>query len=155
MPGMGGLELLRRLREMESRVPVIVVSGHVDIPQVVQSMSLGAIDLLQKPFRPDELVALVRRAIEASIHSGALGTKQEEARQRFATLTPRELELAKLVVAGHSSKQIAAMLGLSTKTVENHRAHLMKKTGAMNTADLARFSTIAGIDPPRNPLTPG
>jgi FixJ family two-component response regulator len=111
-------------------------------------MRLGAIDLLQKPFEPHALLSAVRGAIAKSIEMQASRGEQERIRQRFANLTPRELHLLKLVVAGMPNKRIASEMNISIKTVANHRANLMQKTQALNAADLSRLSTIAGIRPP-------
>jgi FixJ family two-component response regulator len=145
MRGMGGIELLQRLRASGVEMPVILISAHADVPTAVGGMKLGAIDLLQKPFEPHALVEAVRRAIHRSteLHHGR--AEQEAIRRRLADLTPRELDLLKLVVAGRSNKQIAGDLNISIKTVANHRASLMAKTGALNAADLTRLSMMAGI----------
>jgi two-component system response regulator FixJ len=145
MPEMDGLALLRRLRKDEIRMPIVVISGHAGVPEAVASMKLGAIDVLQKPFSIAALVALVRGAMQKSVESCQSLSRQQEARQRFAGLTPRELELVKHVVSGSSSKQIARDLHISVKTVANHRAHVMAKSMASNAADLARMAATAGI----------
>jgi FixJ family two-component response regulator len=147
MPGMGGLELLQRLRAERNEIPVIVISGHADVSAAVRSMKLGAVDLLQKPFEPKTLIAAVRGALEKHADLLQRHSEQTAVRDRFAGLTPRELDLLKLVVAGRSSKQIAADLQISVKTVANHRASLLAKTGAANGPDLARLSVIAGSTP--------
>jgi FixJ family two-component response regulator len=108
-------------------------------------MKLGAIDLLQKPFEPRALLEAVQRAVQQCIDRLQRRSEEEQIRRRFAELTPRELDLLKLVVAGRSNKQIAYDLKISIKTVANHRASLMAKTQALNAADLSRLSTIAGI----------
>jgi two-component system, LuxR family, response regulator FixJ len=145
MPGLGGMELLQQLRRDGHEIPVIIISGHADVTTAVRGMQLGAIDLLQKPFEPATLLEAVDRAIEMSRRQTARQASQGEARARFAQLTPRELDLLKLVVAGRSNKQIASDLSISIKTVANHRASLMAKTGALNAADLSRLSTMAGL----------
>jgi two-component system response regulator FixJ len=145
MPGMGGLDLLRELKSRGLDLPVIIISGHVDVKAAIGSMKLGAIDVLSKPFEPKELVAAARKAIQKSVEFHQRQAETEAIRERIKTLTQRELDLLKLVVAGNSNKQIAADLDISIKTVANHRANLMAKTQALNAADLARMSTIAGV----------
>jgi FixJ family two-component response regulator len=145
MPGMGGLQLLQKLREMAVEMPIIVISGNADVPNAVASMKLGAIDLLQKPFKINELIEKVQEALAQSAETHERNTRQREIRRRFDTLTPRELELLKHLISGSSSKQIAKALNISVMTVANHRAHLMAKTEAANSADLARQAAAAGI----------
>jgi two-component system response regulator FixJ len=145
MPEMSGIEVLQRLRASQNEIPAIIISGHADVPAAIRSMKLGAIDLLQKPFEPRSLLDAVQGAIKNSIEGQPRRIEQANIRHRLATLTPRELDLLKLVVAGMPSKRIAADLNISIKTVANHRANLMAKTQALNAADLARMSTMAGI----------
>jgi two-component system, LuxR family, response regulator FixJ len=145
MPGISGIELLQCLRKLDHEIPAIIVSGHADLPTAVQGMKLGAVDVLQKPFEPQALLAVVH---EALAHSVRLQNERCEAagfRKRLATLTPRELDLLKRVVAGLPNKRIAVEMQISIKTVANHRANLMAKTQALNAADLARRCTVAGI----------
>jgi two-component system, LuxR family, response regulator FixJ len=148
MPGMSGIEVLQKLRDANNEIPAIVISGHADVPTTIRSMKLGAIDLLEKPFEPRALLDAVHGAIRNSIEQQRHRAEQDGIRKRLSKLTPRELVLLKLVVAGMPNKLIAAELGISIKTVANHRASLMKKTQALNAADLSRLSTIAGIRPP-------
>ncbi|HEV8608380.1 MAG TPA: response regulator [Tepidisphaeraceae bacterium] len=145
MRGMGGLELLQRLRSEGNPIPVIIISAHADVPTTVSGMKLGAVDVLQKPFEPKALVEAVRRALEKSIELQRQHAENQAIRQRLAALSPRELELLELVVSGKSNKQIAVNMGISIKTVANHRANLMEKTGALNAADLTRISMMAGV----------
>jgi len=130
MPGIGGIEVLQRLRAAQIEIPAIVISGHADVPAAIRSMKLGAIDLLQKPFEPQALLDTVHSAIKASVDLRARRSEQESIRRRLAKLTPRELVLLKLIVAGMPNKRIAADLNISIKTVGNHRASLMAKTEA-------------------------
>jgi two-component system, LuxR family, response regulator FixJ len=145
MPGISGIEVLQRLRAAHNEIPAIIISGHADVPAAVRSMKLGAIDLLQKPFEPRALLEAVHGAIKSSMELQQRRSEEANVRQQLERLTPRELELLKLVVAGKPNKLIAAELKISIKTVANHRANLMAKTGALNAADLARMSTLAGI----------
>jgi two-component system response regulator FixJ len=145
MPGIGGLELLQRLREKDVGMPIIVISGHADVPDAVKCIKLGAVDLLQKPFKIARLVELVRGALEKSVEIHQRNAQQEEIQLRFKSLTPREWELLRHLVSGSSSKQIAKALHISVMTVANHRAHVMAKTRAANSADLARMASAAEI----------
>jgi two-component system response regulator FixJ len=147
MPGMEGLELLERLRGLDCQLPVIIISGHADVADAVRGMQLGATDLLQKPFKIDKLVSLVRTALASNAAALEEQEKSNQIRARFEALTPRELEMVQHIVAGSSSKAIARSLNISVRTVANHRAHLMAKTRASNAADLARLATIAGLLP--------
>ena len=147
MPGISGIEVLQRLRAAHNEIPAIIISGHADVPTAIRSMKLGAIDLLQKPFEPSALLDAVRNAIASSIEHQHRRAEQESIRERLAKLTPRELHLLKLVVAGMPNKRIATDLKISIKTVANHRGNLMAKMQALNAADLARMSMVAGVDP--------
>ncbi len=143
MPGMSGMELIERLRAQSCLLPVLVVSGTGTIPMAVQGMKLGVLDFLEKPVNPEVLIPKVRAAILLDAQRRADAAGQAQLRQRLSSLTARERELLKLLVGGASNKLIAADLGISIKTVENHRAHIMEKTGAFNAADLVRISLLA------------
>ena len=143
MPGMSGIELLQHFRAQMVETPVILISAHADVAIAVHAMKLGAIDLLQKPVEPRVLIETVRGSLELSLAMRRRRCDDELIRQRFRALTPRESELIKLIVDGRSNKQIAIQMGISIKTVANHRASLMTKTGASNAADLARLYTIS------------
>jgi two-component system response regulator FixJ len=145
MPGTTGIELLRRFREMGYDSPVIVISGTATVLSAVESMKLGAIDFLEKPIDHRTLLNKVQQALAAHAAKRAEASEVEAIRQRMANLTERELELVRLVVSGLANKQIAGEMGISIKTVANHRANLMAKTGALNAADLVRMSMIAEI----------
>jgi two-component system, LuxR family, response regulator FixJ len=141
MPEMTGIELLRELRANRRDIPVLLVSGHADVPVTIRGMKLGAVDLLQKPVEPLIFIEAVQRSLKIS---EGLKLEQAEAAsvsRRFKHLTARELELLALVADGQSSKQIAVNLKISIKTVANHRTSLMAKTGATNAADLAQLFT--------------
>ena len=147
MPGLSGIDVLQRLRGDHNEMPAIIISGHADVKATVRSMKLGAIDVLQKPFEPGELLEAVRDGIQKSISAQKRLSEQKGIQRRMQNLTPREFDLLKLVVAGLPNKRIAERLNISIKTVANHRASLMAKTQALNAADLARLTTIAGIQP--------
>lgn len=142
---MSGLELLAQLRELGCRLPALIVSGHGDVPVAVKSIKLGAYDFLQKPVQPDVLIAKVEEALAQS-HAADLAQHLPDNRaDRLRQLTPRELDILRQLIAGRSSKQIAYDMNLSLKTVSNHRAHLLAKTGAENTADLVRIAITSGL----------
>jgi FixJ family two-component response regulator len=143
MPGMTGMELIEWLRAQHVEMPVIVLSGHGDIPAVVKSMKLGVAEFLEKPADDLLLVNRVRELLEAETARCGEQAEMQEIRDRFATLTNREKELVELMASGLSSKQIAARVGIALKTVENHRSHVLAKTGAANVASLVRMKMIA------------
>jgi FixJ family two-component response regulator len=144
LPGMQGIELVEKLREQNINLPTLVVSGTGTIPVVVKGMKLGVLDFLVKPVEPEVLTAKVRAALDLDREQRSNSAALDEVRTRLSRLTPREKELLKLLVSGRLNKQIAADLGISIKTVENHRARLMQKTGALNAADLTRMSMLVG-----------
>jgi two-component system, chemotaxis family, CheB/CheR fusion protein len=143
LPGMNGLELLQWLHNSRYRLPAIMITGHSDVPMAVQAMKAGALDFIEKPIGPSELLASVARALEQARDSGKLSAWREKAAKQLADLTSREREIMELVLAGHASKNIAAQLGISQRTVENHRAAIMKKTGSTSLPALARLALTA------------
>lgn len=138
MPGIDGLTLLRRLRSDGSGLPLILVTGHGDVPLAVTAMKAGAVDFLEKPFEPDALLAAVAMALRVR-SSGAVAEDGEAARQRLEKLTLRELEVLEHLVAGKSNKEAAEKLAISPRTVEFHRANIMEKTGAAGLPELVRL----------------
>jgi len=142
-PGMGGLELLRRLNQAAAPLPTVVVSGRSDIPQAVQSMKAGASDFIEKPIDPDALLLSVEVALAQAKQINAACGRKEAAADHLAHLTPRQSQIMTLVLAGHPSKNIAADLGISQRTVENHRASIMHKTGAASLPALARLAVAS------------
>jgi FixJ family two-component response regulator len=142
MPGMTGMELIDWLRARRIEMPVIVLSGHGNIPAVVESMKLGAAEFLEKPVNDLVLVNRVRELLQSETNRREELAEIQEIRDRFATLTGREKELVELLAGGLSSKQIAARVGIALKTVENHRSHLLAKTQAPNVASLVRMKMI-------------
>lgn len=143
MPGMGGLELVERLRAIHATIPIVIVSGTGNIPLAVQGMKMGVVDFLEKPVDPNVLLGKVRLALDLDAKQRAQSAADQATAQRLATLTLRERELIKLVVRGLSNKQIAQELKISVKTVDNHRTRAMRKTGALNAADLTRIAIEA------------
>ncbi len=143
LPGMSGLELLQRLAEAGHRLPSIMITGNSDVPMAVQAMKAGASDFIEKPIGRDELLAGVERALEESRDATKLAAWREDAANRVAKLTPRQREIMEMILAGHPSKNIAADLGISERTVESHRAAIMKRTGSTSLPALARLALAA------------
>ncbi len=149
LPGMSGLELLRRLHAAGHQLPSIMITGNSDVPIAVQAMKAGASDFLEKPISSKELLASVNRALEQSKDETKLSAWQAAAADSIAKLTPQQQRIMELVLAGHPSKNIAADLGISQRTVENHRAAIMQKTGSKSLPALARLAIAAASNPPR------
>ena len=148
MPGMSGLELQEELNRRQAILPIIFITGHGDIPMAVEAMQRGALDFLQKPFRDQDLIDRVNRALEKDRAGRALLEDRESLLARLATLTPREREVMQMVTQGRANKVIAADLDVSSRTVEIHRAHVMEKMGANSLAHLVRMSIDTGLDVP-------
>jgi two-component system response regulator FixJ len=143
MPGMSGLELQDELNRRGAIIPIIFITGHADVPMAVEAMRRGAMDFLQKPFRDEDLINRVTRALARDRHNRAQLEARDTIRGRLARLTPRELQVLRLLAAGKSNKQMAGDLGVSQRTVEIHRAHLMHKTEATSVAQLVRMLLVA------------
>ncbi|MBU6297885.1 MAG: response regulator transcription factor [Alphaproteobacteria bacterium] len=139
MPDMNGLELQHELGARHFRLPVIIMTGHGDIPIAVQAMKAGAVDFLEKPFDDDVLLDCVRRALERVASSADEAHIAREAEQRLSHLTERERQVLELIVAGKANKVIAYELSISPRTVEIHRSRVMEKMDAGNLADLVRM----------------
>jgi two-component system CheB/CheR fusion protein len=146
LPGMSGLELLQQLRDAGHHLPSIMITGNSDVPMAVQAMKAGASDFIEKPITRGELLAGVERALDQSRDSSKLSARQEDAARHVAGLTARQRQIMELVLAGHPSKNIAADLRISQRTVENHRASIMKKTGTRSLPALARLALVAAGD---------
>ena len=145
MPEMSGLEVQQHLNRTGSMLPVILITGHDDIPMAVQAMKDGAFDFLQKPFRDQELIDRINGALKQDAENRATLEKHADLKRRAESLTPREREVMALVVDGKANKVIAIDLGLSERTVEIHRANVMEKMGARSVAHLVKMNlTIAG-----------
>jgi two-component system response regulator FixJ len=140
MPEMSGLELLQRLGAEGSRLPVIVITGHADVPLAVEAMKLGAADFIEKPFGEDTLLAAVRAALDRQKHDGEKESQQSRARSLIATLSAREKQVLDGLVAGHPNKTIAFDLGISPRTVEIYRANVMTKMQAGSLSELVRMA---------------
>jgi two-component system CheB/CheR fusion protein len=143
LPDMTGLELLQKLQSLGQALPAIMITGKSDVPMAVLAMKAGASDFIEKPAGRGELLASVQRALEQSKDMGKLAAWRDDAAQRVAGLTPRQHEIMDMVLAGHPSKNIAADLGISQRTVENHRASIMERTGTKSLPALARLALAA------------
>lgn len=147
MPGMSGIELQEALRSRGAELPIIIITGHGDIAMAVRAMKAGAADFIEKPFHDQTLLDAVHRALARSAdpRKDAAAVDDDEIRKRLATLTPREKEVMALVVEGRPNKAVATRLGLSTRTVEVHRAKAMEKMQAQSLADLVRMAIACGM----------
>jgi len=145
MPGMSGIDLLRRLNELKITVPVIVITGHGDVPLAVEAMKIGALDFLEKPFDDDVLLASVRSALSRQGGETKRHIERSEIEGKLAGLSNRERDVLGGLVAGRANKQIAFDLGISPRTVEIYRANLMSKMQAGSLSELVRMALIVGI----------
>ncbi|MEO8313863.1 MAG: response regulator transcription factor [Pseudomonadota bacterium] len=139
MPGMSGLELQQELNLRGAVIPVVFITGHGDIPMAVEAMQQGAFDFLQKPFRDQDLIDRVQRALERDTEHRESLREVDGIQQRLDSLTPREREVLDLLTQGKQNKVMAADLGLSQRTVEIHRSHVMEKMDARSVAQLVRM----------------
>jgi two-component system response regulator FixJ len=139
MPGMSGLELQEELNERGAVIPVIFITGHGDVPMAVEAMRHGAFDFLQKPFRDQDLIDRVQQALARDKEVRESLKQHARIRACIASLTPREREVLDLLTQGKANKMMAQDLGLSQRTVEIHRAHVMEKMGARSVAQLVRM----------------
>ena len=139
MPGMTGLELQRKLADDGVEIPVVMISGHADVRIAVEAMTLGAVTLLEKPFRLDELLAHVRRALEKDRADRDARGRTTDTDARLAALTPKEREVLELIAAGKTNREMADDLGLSVRAVEDRRSRLMKKVNARSVVELVQM----------------
>ena len=147
MPGLDGLEVQRRLNRLGAKLPVVLVTGHGDIPMAVQAMRAGASDFLEKPVRRDRLTESVARALREAPGGPAGAQERAAMAARIDTLSPREREVLVQLVMGRPNKVAAFELGISPRTVEVYRRNVMTKTGARSLPHLVRLALVAGIDP--------
>jgi len=145
MPGLSGVELLRRLKSLEAAFPVIVITGHGDVPLAVEAMKLGAVDFLEKPFEDDALIAAVQSALGRHGHDARRAAEKAEIFERIASLSARERQVLDGLVAGNPNKTIAFDLGISPRTVEIYRANVMTKMKATSLSDLVRMALLGGL----------
>ncbi len=139
VPGMSGMELQKQLTAAGSRLPIIFITGHADVRMAVEAMERGAFGFLEKPFRPQELCEKIQSAVRLDVEAWRRREAQESAAARLAQLTPAERKVANRVIAGKTNKMIAEELGLSTRTVEAHRARLMDRLGIKSRTELVRL----------------
>lgn len=143
MPGMSGLDLQEYLSEHDIGIPVIIITGHGDVPMAVRAMKAGAVDFIEKPFNDEALLDAIRIALVQDQRQRDRHAERAEVTARFAQLTPREAEVMAMVTDGRSNKEIANALGVSAKTVEAHRARVMEKMMAGSLAELVRMAVFA------------
>ena len=147
MPDMDGLQLQEELGKRRIGLPVIIVTGHGDVPLAVRAMKAGAVEFMEKPFDGDLMLDAVRRALALSEQTRSKAQIAGDAERRIGLLTPREQDVLRYLVAGRSNKVVAYELGISPRTVEIHRAHLMGKMQARSLSDLIRLALAAGFTP--------
>ena len=143
LPGLSGLDLLRKLREAGDRIPTILITGHGDVHMAVEAMRAGASDFIEKPVGRAELLASLERALDQSSDSETLSSWRATAAQAVKSLTNRQRQIMTMIIAGHPSKNIAADLGISQRTVENHRAAIMQRTNSKSLPALTRLALAA------------
>jgi two-component system, LuxR family, response regulator FixJ len=145
MPEISGIDLLRRLKELKIGVPVIVVTGHGDVPLAVEAMKIGAAEFLEKPFDDEALLNAVHSALKRQSTDSKRRAERADIDSRLAALSNRERDVLQGLVSGLANKQIAFNLGISPRTVEIYRANLMTKMEASSLSDLVRMALVAGI----------
>jgi len=148
MPDMNGIDLLRRLKELKVGIPVIVITGHGDVPLAVEAMKIGAVDFFEKPFNDDQLVASVRAALQHQQDQTKRGAERTEIEHRISKLSAREKDVLAGLIEGRANKQIAFDLGISPRTVEIYRANLMNKMQADSLSDLVRMALMVQMQGP-------
>ena len=151
MPGISGLDLQERLNQVENSMPIVFITGHGDLPMGVDAMKKGAVDFLPKPFEDEQLLAAVEIALEKNRQTTFASEELQGFRERLKALSPRELEIFRLVIGGYLNKQIAFALNIAEQTVKHHRGRVMRKLQADSLADLVRLAEKAGITPVKIP----
>jgi two-component system response regulator FixJ len=145
MPGIDGIELLKRMKGRHSPLPVIIMTGHGDIPLAVEAMKLGAVDFLEKPFEDDRLIAMIEIAIRQAEPTAKSEALTQDIAARVATLSPRERQVMDGLIAGLSNKLIARDYDISPRTIEVYRANVMTKMQANSLSELVRLAMRAGL----------
>jgi len=150
MPGMSGLDLQKRMVEAGTDIPIIFLTGHADIPMSVQAMKAGAVEFLTKPVREQDLLDAIQQALERDRAAVAKRAEVDDLRDRLDSLTPRERDVMRHVIAGLLNKQIAGELDMSETTVKIHRHHVMEKMRAGSLAELVRMADRLGLPIPKS-----
>jgi two-component system response regulator FixJ len=145
MPGIDGIELLRRMKAAQSKFPILIMTGHGDVPLAVQAMKLGAIDFMEKPFDDDRLSGMIEAAIRQAEPAAKDDTVTQNIVARIATLSPRERQVMEGLIAGLSNKLIARDYDISPRTIEVYRANVMTKMQAGSLSELVRLAMRAGL----------
>jgi FixJ family two-component response regulator len=145
MPGLSGLDLQHELRSANALLPIIFITGHGDIPMSVKAMKDGAVDFLPKPVKDKVLLKAIGQALERAVQERSVHDELDTIHRRLDSLTPRELEVLRLVISGMLNKQIAYQLGTVEKTIKVHRARVMEKMEVQSLAELVRLTERAGI----------
>ena len=148
MPEMDGLELQRRLVQLDAQLPVIVITGHGDVPLAVQAMKAGAVDFIEKPFSDGVILSSIETAVVRGRRGAGSSAIAGKFVARLASLTPRERDVFHQLIVGHPNKVIAYNLGISARTVEIHRARVMEKMEARSLPELVRLAIEAGVEMP-------
>src|SRR6266850_6143363 len=145
MPGLNGLQFQEALIQRRREEQLVFITGHGNIPMCAQVMKAGAVDFLPKPFKPNELLKCVERALARSAGQRSRAAERNEARRLLDLLTPREFEVMQLVIRGMLNKQVGGELGVAEKTVKVHRGRVMRKLGVTSVAELVRLVQKAGV----------
>lgn len=145
MPGVDGIELLKLMKAQSSRFPILIMTGHGDVPLAVEAMKLGAVDFLEKPFEDDRLTAMIESAIREAGPAAANGVVAQDLAARVASLSPRERQVMEGLIAGLSNKLIAREYDISPRTIEVYRANVMTKMRAGSLSELVRLAMRAGM----------
>lgn len=140
LPGMSGLDLQSRLAEQQRAIPIVIITAHGDVPAARKALRAEAVDFIEKPFEDSELREAIERAFSMERRRVALEQSRRAYAQKLASLSPREREVLDLAATGLHAKQVAAALGISARTVEIHKQHIMEKLGLRNVAELVRFA---------------
>ena len=146
MPEMSGVELIGRLKALAVPDPVIVITGHADVPMAIQALKAGVADFIEKPFSDESILSAIRAALARHSDRSEAEAERERIRELLGTLSPREREVLDGLVEGHANKVIAFDLAISARTVEVYRANVMTKMGAGSLSELVRMVTIARLD---------
>ncbi len=145
MPGIDGIELLKRMKAGQSKFPILIMTGHGDVPLAVEAMKLGAVDFLEKPFEDDRLIGMVEAAIRQAEPAARDDAVTQDIAARIATLSPRERQVMDGLIAGLSNKLIARDYDISPRTIEVYRANVMTKMQASSLSELVRLAMRAGL----------